>query len=98
MYKEKLSYVYILFNKPNGTLYTGVTTNLIKRVYQHKHNLVDGFTKRYQVDKLGWFETFYDIYSAIEYEKKIKSGSRKKKIELIEKRNPNWDDLYDKLL
>lgn len=77
------SYVYILFNKPNGTLYTGVTSNLIKRVYQHKHKLVDGFTKKYSVDKLGYFEVYEDIRFAIAREKQIKSGSRSKKIGLI---------------
>ena len=74
------SYVYILFNKPNGTLYTGVTSNLVKRVYQHKHKLVDGFTKKYSVDKLGYFEVYEDIRFAIAREKQIKSGSRSKKI------------------
>lgn len=92
------SYVYILFNKPNGTLYTGVTSNLIKRVYQHKHKLVDGFTKKYSVDKLGYFEVYEDIRFAIAREKQIKSGSRSKKIGLIEKMNPNWIDLFDSLL
>ena len=92
------SYVYILFNKPNGTLYTGVTSNLVKRVYQHKHKLVDGFTKKYSVDKLGYFEVYEDIRFAIAREKQIKSGSRSKKIGLIEKMNPNWIDLFDSLL
>lgn len=92
------SYVYILFNKPNGTLYTGVTSNLVKRVYQHKHKLVDGFTKKYSVDKLGYFEVYEDIRFVIAREKQIKSGSRSKKIGLIEKMNPNWIDLFDSLL
>ena len=98
MYQEKLSYVYILFNKKNGVLYTGITSNLVKRVYEHKHGLTGGFTKRYNIDKLGYFEICHDINTAILYEKKIKAGSRKKKIELIERLNPNWEDLYDKLL
>ena len=92
------SYVYIIFNKPNGTLYAGVTSNLIKRVYQHKHKLVDGFTKKYSVDKLGYFEVYEDIRFAIAREKQIKSGPRSKKIGLIEKMNPNWIDLFDSLL
>ena len=92
------SYVYILFNKPNGTLYTGVTSNLVKRVYQHKQKLVDGFTKKYSVDKLGYFEVYEDVSCAIAREKQIKSGSRSKKIELIEKMNPHWVDLFDSLL
>ena len=90
----KKGYVYILFNKPNGTLYTGVTSNLIKRVYEHKNKLVAGFTNKYGIDKLGYFESFDDINTAIVREKQIKAGSRKKKIMLIEKENSQWRDLY----
>ena len=96
--KEKMSYIYILFNKRNGTLYTGVTSDLIKRVYEHKNKLVDGFTKTYSVDKLGYYECFDNITQAIAREKQIKGGSRKKKLELIESINPNWEDLYDKII
>lgn len=96
--KEKMSYIYILFNKRNGTLYTGVTSDLIKRVYEHKNKLVDGFTKTYSVDKLGYYECFDNITQAIAREKQIKGGSRKKKIELIESLNPDWEDLYDKII
>lgn len=95
---EKQGYVYILFNKKNGTLYTGVTNNLVKRIYEHKQKLVDGFTKKYSVDKLGFFEIYENIKQAIEREKQIKAGSRKKKIDLIEKQNPNWKDLYNSIL
>ena len=96
--KEKMSYIYILFNKRNGTLYTGVTSDLVKRVYEHKNKLVDGFTKTYSVDKLGYYECFDNITQAIAREKQIKGGSRKKKIELIESLNPDWEDLYDKII
>ncbi len=90
--------VYILASKRNGTLYVGVTSNLVKRVYEHKHNLVDGFTKKYNVHILVWYEVHENINSAILREKQIKAGSRKKKLNLIEKNNPNWDDLYQDIL
>ena len=96
--KTKYSYVYILFNKRNGTLYTGVTSNLVKRVYEHKKKLVEGFTKRYNVDKLGYYEIFEDISNAILREKQIKSGSRKDKLKLIESINPEWNDLYSEII
>ena len=95
---EKKGYVYILFNKKNGTLYTGVTSNLVKRIYEHKQKLVDGFTKKYSIDKLGFFEIYENIEQAIERKKQIKAGSRKKKIDLIEKQNPIWKDLYSSIL
>jgi len=97
MNKEKQSYVYILFNQRNGTLYTGVTADLTKRVWQHKEKVGKGFTNKYGVDKLGYYEIFGDIRLAIEREKQIKGGSRKKKLELIEKDNSEWKDLYDEL-
>ncbi len=87
-------YVYILFNKRNGTLYIGVTSDLIKRIYEHKNKLADGFTKRYSVDKLGYYEVYEDIIIAIEREKKLKNTSRKKKLDLIETNNPDWNNLY----
>ncbi len=87
-------YVYILFNKRNGTLYVGITSNLIKRIYEHKNKLADGFTKKYNVDKLGYYEIYEDIKNAIDREKKLKNTSRKKKLDLIEINNPNWNDLY----
>ncbi len=88
-----LAYVYILFNKKNGTLYTGVTSDLRKRIFQHKHKVYDGFTSKYDVSKLGYYEIFNDIKNAIEREKQIKGGSRRKKIMLIERNNPQWTDL-----
>ncbi len=88
------AYVYILFSKKNGTLYVGVTTDLVKRVYEHKNKFVEGFTKRYNVDKLGYYEIYDGILTAIEREKRLKGTSRKKKLELIEINNPNWFDLY----
>ena len=91
-------YVYILFNKRNGTLYTGVTSDLVKRVYEHKSKFVDGFTKKYGVDKLGYYEVFDDIEEAIKREKAIKGGSRAKKIKMIESVNPAWSDLYERII
>ena len=81
-------YIYILANKRNGTLYIGVTSNLIKRVYEHKKNLVDGFTKKYNIHKLAYYEITNDIESAIEREKQLKKWNRKWKLKLIEKSNP----------
>ncbi len=91
-------YVYIMFNKRNGTLYTGVTTDLVKRIYQHKNKFVAGFTKRYNIDKLGYYEIFDNIAEAIKREKQIKGGSRKDKLELIETMNSQWVDLYDTII
>jgi len=82
-------------NSPTGTLYTGVTNDLRKRVYQHKHNLVEGFTKRYNITRLAYFEETSDISSAISREKEIKAWRRSKKIELIKSMNPHWRDLAE---
>jgi putative endonuclease len=90
----KQSYVYIMTNHTNQVFYTGVTSDLISRVYQHKENLTAGFTSRYNVHKLVYFEIFEDIESAILREKQIKAGSRAKKIKLIVKDNPDFEDLY----
>ncbi len=87
------SYIYIVFNKRNGTLYTGVTSNLKKRIYEHKNKVYDSFTSKYDVNKLGYYEEYNDIKQAIEREKQIKAGSRKKKMSLIESINPSWEDL-----
>ena len=87
------SYVYILFSKKHGTLYTGVTSDLEKRLYQHKQKEFHGFTSKYNIDKLGYYEEYNDIKNAIEREKQIKAGSRQKKISLIESINPEWKDL-----
>ena len=87
--------VYLLANKPKGTLYIGVTSNLTQRVWQHKNDLVEGFTERYGVHRLVWFELHEILESAIAREKALKKWNRAWKIELIEKTNPNWADLYD---
>jgi putative endonuclease len=86
--------VYLLTNKPNGTLYTGVTGNLPKRVWQHKNKLTRGFTYRYNLTRLVYFELFEEMYQAISREKQIKSGPRSSKIKLIESGNLAWRDLY----
>jgi len=95
---HKNYFVYILASKKNGTLYIGVTNDLIKRVYQHKNNLVDGFTKKHNVHRLVYYETTNDIQSAIIREKQLKKWNRKWKLELIEKENPEWKDLYNDLI
>ena len=89
----KTYYVYILASKRNGTLYTGITSDIKKRVYQHKRGLSHGFTKKYNVHLLVYCEQTHDVHSAIAREKQIKGWVRKKKIQLIEKDNPNWEDL-----
>ena len=91
-------YVYILFSKKNGTLYVGVTSNLVKRIWEHKNHVVESFTSKYNVDKLGYYEIFNDINDAIKREKQLKAGNRKKKLELIETNNPEWQDLYFDIL
>jgi putative endonuclease len=92
---EKLPCVYILASGRHGTLYVGVTTDLVKRVYEHKNDRADGFTKKYQVHTLAYFEMHSDIEAAITREKQIKKWNRSWKIELIEKANPQWHDLYE---
>lgn len=89
--------VYILANKRNGTIYTGVTSNLIKRVYEHKSNVIEGFTKRYQCHNLVYYEMYENLAEAICREKQIKAGSRKNKLNLIEGGNPLWSDLYEQI-
>lgn len=84
-------------NKRNTVLYTGITSDLRRRVYEHKEKLVEGFTKKYNINKLVYFEIFQDAYGAIAREKQIKGGSRLKKINLVRRVNPFWDDLYSKL-
>jgi putative endonuclease len=90
--------VYIMTNKRNTVLYTGVTRDLTRRVWQHKNKLVKGFTKKYNIVKLVYYEVFDTPMSAIEREKRIKGGSRQKKIGLIESTNPEWRDLYDEVI
>ena len=89
--------VYIMANKRNGTLYTGVTSNLVQRVQQHRERLVEGFTSRYGCKRLVYFEVYDEMMDAIAREKQIKAGSRKKKLALIEVLNPDWRDLYEEL-
>jgi putative endonuclease len=90
-------YVYIMASKPRGTLYIGVTSDLLARAHQHREGLVDGFTKRYSVKRLVHFEMLDDAVSAIAREKLLKRWNRGWKIELIEQANPTWDDLFDNL-
>lgn len=88
-------YVYILTNKKQGTLYIGVTNNLKRRVYEHKNDLVNGFAKKYNLKNLVYYEITSDVNSAIAREKKLKKWNREWKIDLIEKMNPEWKDLFD---
>ena len=92
---ERQYCAYIMTNKTNRVLYTGVTGDLKKRVYQHREKLVDGFTKKYNVNKLVYYEAFRNPVQAIAREKQIKGGLRQKKIDLIASMNPEWKDLYD---
>ena len=94
----KTGYVYILASRRNGTLYVGVTSDLIKRIAEHKDGLTGGFTRKYKVDKLVYYETYDDIGEAILREKRIKKWNRVWKLKLIERDNPNWIDLYDQLV
>jgi putative endonuclease len=94
---EKIYCVYILTNKRNTVLYTGVTGDLRARVHQHREKLLPGFTNRYNVSKLVYYEAGYDPSGAIAREKQLKAGSRRKKIELINRLNPEWRDLYEEL-
>ncbi len=91
-------YVYIMSNKLNTVLYIGVTNDLVRRVWEHKNHFVDGFTKKYNVDKLVYFETITDIYVALEREKKLKKYTRMNKEKLIHSQNPLWDDLFVKII
>lgn len=93
----KSYYVYILASKKNGTLYIGITSDLKRRVYEHKHNLVPGFTKRYSIHKLVYYESTSDVREALLREKRIKKWKREWKIRLIEQHNPHWNDMYDVL-
>ena len=91
-------YVYILASKNNRTLYTGITSNLIKRIWEHKSKVISGFTSKYNVQKLVYFEEFQDINSAFNREKLLKSWKRKWKVDLIEKENLSWIDLYNNIV
>lgn len=94
MRREYLFHVYILANKRNGTIYTGITSSLKDRVYKHKQGTYDGFTKKYKINKLVYYEIYNDVRDAIAREKQLKNWKRQWKIELIEKYNPTWRDLY----
>jgi len=90
--------VYILASKKNGTLYIGVTSNLVQRIWQHKQDTIEGFSQKYQVHMLVWYELYDDMQSAIQREKQLKNWKRAWKLELIEKDNPDWLDLYDEIV
>jgi putative endonuclease len=90
--------VYIVTSKRNGTLYIGVTSDLVKRIWEHKNNMVEGFTKRYNVHRLVWYELHAAMESAITREKQLKNWKRKWKLELIESINPDWKDLYNTIV
>jgi putative endonuclease len=96
-YRRMGGYIYILTNRPNGTLYVGVTSDLVRRVAEHRDGLVKGFTKRYGLKRLVYFEVYDDIVSAIQREKNMKHWSRTWKVRLILQSNPEWDDLFDSL-
>jgi len=91
-------FVYILTNKYNKVLYVGVTNNLIRRVYEHKNKLISGFTSKYNVNKLVYYESFPSVFDAIKREKEIKGWKREKKVALINSFNPEWKDLYEELI
>ena len=93
----KRGYVYLLASQRNGTLYTGVTHDLLRRVWQHREGLTGGFTKRYHVHRLVYYEVFPDVREAIHRERRIKRWRRAWKLDLIEKANPTWKDLYEEL-
>ena len=94
----KTSSIYIITNKKHGTLYIGVTSDLVSRIYQHKNKIIQGFSSKYNLDKLVHYEIFEDISEAIFREKKLKHFLRKEKIDLIELTNPQWRDLYEDIL
>jgi putative endonuclease len=94
---DRQYYIYIMTNRRNTVLYIGVTNDLIRRVYEHREKLVDGFTRKYNVTKLVYYEVYEDMENAISREKQLKAGSRQKKIDLIDRMNREWRDLYDEL-
>jgi putative endonuclease len=95
---ERGGFVYIMANRPDGTLYVGVTANLARRAWEHREGTVDGFTKRYRLKRLVWFERHDDIVAAIQREKTMKHWSRAWKVAAIESLNPDWRDLFDEIL
>jgi len=94
---NKNYYIYILASRRNGTLYVGITSDLIKRVWEHKNKIAEGFTSKYNVNKLVHYEKFNDVYDAIQREKRLKEWRRKWKLALIEANNPSWSDLYEQV-
>ena len=94
----KTYFIYIMASKKNGTLYIGMTNDLIRRVWQHKNDVHEGFTKKYSVHQLVYFESTHNVKGAITREKRLKKWNRQWKIDLIEKENPDWNDLYEMLL
>ncbi|MFA6551566.1 MAG: GIY-YIG nuclease family protein [Patescibacteria group bacterium] len=96
--RERQYYIYILTNKTNEVLYIGVTNNLLQRIYQHKNKLINGFTARYNLNKLVYYEIYQYIQDAIQREKQIKKWNREWKIGQIQKFNPRWEDLYIEML
>ncbi|MBL7081457.1 MAG: GIY-YIG nuclease family protein [Candidatus Omnitrophica bacterium] len=95
---ERIFFVYILANKRNGTLYIGITSDLIKRLWEHKKKFVEGFTKKYNIDKLVYYEIYNDPENAIKREKRLKKYNRKWKLDLIEEKNSSWRDLYEEIV
>ena len=95
---QKRPCIYIMTNQPRGTMYIGVTSNLVQRVWQHRNHAVEGFTSKYQLTKLAYYERHEDMYEAIRREKSLKNWKRVWKIELIEKTNPNWVDLFSQIV
>ena len=95
---DKQYCVYILASRKNGTLYVGITSDLIKRVWEHKEKVIKGFTSKYGVDRLVYYEVFHDPKNAIKREKRLKFYKRQWKIDLIEKENPEWEDLYREIV
>ncbi len=98
MFQPKNPAVYIMANKRNGTLYVGVTSDLVRRVYEHRAGALQGFTHKYHCKLLVWFVNFDLMTDAIGYEKQLKAGPRKKKLQLIEEMNPDWRDLYEEIV
>lgn len=96
--RDHLYYVYMLASRRNGTLYIGVTNDVIQRTYEHMNDLIEGFTKKYRVHRLVWYEVYEDVNAAIAREKQLKGWNRGWKIKLIEKNNPGWNDLYPRLV
>jgi putative endonuclease len=98
MPKQKQYWVYIITNKKNGSLYIGVTSDLVKRIWQHKQKLVEGFSSRYNLTQLVYLESYNDVELAIRREKRLKKYKRQWKINLIEQENPEWNDLYQEII